>query len=176
MASRTSAVLLPYPYIRICWLSAGIILRRSVLQRIPPDRCCSAAGYVGGQRFRICSACGLQAGSGDAVILYRIRHIQTGRYLQHCDWAGKHHSFTECGCFWKKIETIQKHLKTLISEIEITWHENKGHKLWLSRRYTSVHQDRLADYEVVATEVNVQNERVIDATDLMIKADIGCES
>ena len=101
------------------------------------------------------------------MILYRIRHIETGHYLQHCDWAGKHHYFTDCGAFWKKIETIQKHLKTLASEIEISWHENNNHKLWMTRKIISYHPERLDSYEVVGTEVSVMNERVMSAVDLM---------
>lgn len=115
--------------------------------------------------------------------IYRIRRKRDGMFLN----SGFSHRFPEvneggsqwgpCGCFWKKEETIRKHLLGLITPsfycgngfIHVSTKNKRGFHV-VYPYDTPVHVMKpvfawLDKYEVIATEITVHGESVMEARD-----------
>lgn len=109
--------------------------------------------------------------------LYRIRNKQTGRFL--CDCCTNSPAFAKFntdGIFWRRIDTIKKHLVELCTDY--TWiavdGSERGHKsgmlkpIWSCKTVAGeFHRDRLKLYDVIINDVTIDGEEIIQAKDLV---------
>ena len=109
--------------------------------------------------------------------LYRIRHKETGKYLADCHLISPvAPRFNDSGIFWKRIDTIKKHLKSLCC-MYIWRHPDgtiRGHgpgmdtPTWNCRlEMKSKNYELLSLYEVEISNVNVKNTELVSAKKLV---------
>lgn len=101
--------------------------------------------------------------------LYRIRRKDTGEFFTTWSPYSTEPYFNTSGAFFKKIDTIADHLRLLVSD----WHRHDnslGFGALLKRgNYTvkKTYKARLNRYEVVVSNVSVNGEEIIKASDIL---------
>lgn len=111
--------------------------------------------------------------------LYRIRRKDDGAFL--CDCCTNNPAkprFNKSGVFWKRIDTIKKHLNDLCTDFVWVHPDGsmRGHKLGMKvptwdckSQIVGFNPAFLQFYEVVVHDVTVESEEVIQAKDLVKK-------
>lgn len=121
------------------------------------------------------------ASNDNRTKIYRIRRKSDGKFLIQApyypeEYFGKRFEwrFNSCGVFWKKDETVRKHLIRLCRFVVYNGHGEDRIRLYDSVEFSyypqgmpiklvGMHYERLDLYEVVATDITVHGEDTMSA-------------
>lgn len=106
--------------------------------------------------------------------LYRLKNKQTGKYLAACSLFRKP-QWTATGVFFRKIDTIKKHAEAICRDWEIEHYtENLMGGKYRRQRWRvkekSHHPSRMKNLMVVVSDVSINGEEEIEATDIFRKS------
>ena len=102
--------------------------------------------------------------------LYSIRHKHSGKFFTSTDGIGTEYWATSPH-FWKTIDGVAVNLRRLASEF---WKEPKEYGngfTWTKKAWRHFDPEKLADIEVIVTDVAVLGETRLKAIDLLEQAD-----
>jgi len=94
--------------------------------------------------------------------LYRVRRKDNQEFLAQFNYVFLGGSWNKSGSFFKKIDTVRKHIRDLCS----TWEWVHGTKYSYIRRIETF-KDKYSLYEIVVNDVTINGEYVIDGKDLL---------
>lgn len=97
--------------------------------------------------------------------LYRLKDKRTGKFLASGSYLTKNFmSWTSTGTYFKRIDTMKKHINNLCSQIEIQ-RDEYSQRWWFKK--TGFYPDLAKYYQIIVNDVTINGEHTIEAKDIL---------